>query len=734
MVLRTSFPTLQKSYHSLFDILTACTTFILLTSCGGSGDSSTSNSVSAIQGQAIKGVLHSASVTAYAIDNGAIGEIIAESITADNGTFSLSINPVKYPLIVVRATANPAGSWMRCDRIDGCGTVFSDQKAIEHDINQNMLVDFGEWFGLESNFQLEALVDLSSSSEDFSITPLTHIASNIAKAMPVGLSADSAAFANHQVSTIIGLEGDITRIPSMDVTVTENVLPSNDIAQHALYSSALLNDWNPSTSLSDYLYTVSQEFAQSGGEILWRDDENISIEKLAADTAALARSLNFIPVETNALSLWQHAQQQPELSRVERTIVETSTDLASAKTFVKDVQQEWIFLHSDDSEYHSWVNFINSHLTHTDEHLFDEMITHLPWALVPLSQSWITQTLCATLTDSQTGELCSLLLQPELLSFLCELTQIGLNTAFPATFCQAGMALKITLPDGLELEYAALTRTLNLHKEDGENRLDLTMKGITNVNQTERVQVSGTIQNSEQTLVVDSSVLELTPVTVNGVDSRQFALKLDSVFTNNSLGFSFDSTQNINLTLPWLSLNFNFLTENFLDKLIGQADSLVDLIDNVDGHWTFTGALEHPELDLKQLVFNLKSINSSTNSDIEGIEFALDLSGLTTSPSVKLEGYLLPEWQINYGAIASSENQGPILFNFRDGLHPMISRQNIILSFINEEETNAVLPKNRGTLTIGDEIMGQIIQTDSGFFVKFGDGSQEQLPDLSTFL
>ncbi len=110
----------------------------------------------AVSGSVVKGVLSNVQVMAFGFADGAImSDAFDSATTDDNGAYSLTI-PGDYDgplLMLVQTTSN---SLMTCDAVSGCG-MFTPRSAAELDLNNNLVIDFGEQFVASPSFELTAL-------------------------------------------------------------------------------------------------------------------------------------------------------------------------------------------------------------------------------------------------------------------------------------------------------------------------------------------------------------------------------------------------------------------------------------------------------------------------------------------------------------------------------------------------------------------------------------------------
>ena len=81
-------------------ILLSALTISVLNACGGGGGSSTSQSSGSVSGVVTKGPLNAATVTAFAIASGQMGNQLASGVTDATGAFSVALNGYSGPLLL----------------------------------------------------------------------------------------------------------------------------------------------------------------------------------------------------------------------------------------------------------------------------------------------------------------------------------------------------------------------------------------------------------------------------------------------------------------------------------------------------------------------------------------------------------------------------------------------------------------------------------------------------------
>ncbi|WP_372809943.1 hypothetical protein [Litorivivens sp.] len=210
----------SKSVLKLAPLALALVTMV---GCSGGGSSSggapaaAQPAVTNLNGTGSKGIVIGGLVNAYAINaDGTKGDKVASETETDaKGKYTLTLNGsyVEGSPILVEITAKD-GTLMRCD-LATCGT----------DKEGNTVV-FGQDYVLASNFSLSAVLPKASgTSISLNITPITQMGASLAlKRIQAGASAsDAAAVANAQVKNLLGIKGDITSLPVVDITDAESV-------------------------------------------------------------------------------------------------------------------------------------------------------------------------------------------------------------------------------------------------------------------------------------------------------------------------------------------------------------------------------------------------------------------------------------------------------------------------------------------------------------------------------
>lgn len=215
-----------------------------------------------VNGAASKGVLQGFQVSVHKFDSGLLDPIPVSSVITDNfGRYTIEIPNIyiSKPLLY-RVTPQASGSMMKCDLVGGCG--------------EN--VNFGQSLPVSGNdFKLDAVV---SDPKDNSVTNIS-VFTDMAASLVLDSNADSnedvqalIALSNSRVANRLGIAGNITEIPVIDLTdntaVTNAV--NNGNALHVRYAainaaiiSAVRSD-NPNASLAEALRLFVDKYVEKG--------------------------------------------------------------------------------------------------------------------------------------------------------------------------------------------------------------------------------------------------------------------------------------------------------------------------------------------------------------------------------------------------------------------------------------------------------------------------------------
>ncbi|MDX2370788.1 MAG: hypothetical protein QNK36_20700 [Colwellia sp.] len=256
-----------------------------LSACGSDSSSSIANTAPTnISGTASKGLILGGAVNAYLINSdGTKGDEVGAATTdTTDGSYELILDAdYNGEALIIEITAAD-GSQMKCD-LSVCLA----------DVDDAVAITFGELYTLPSNFELSAVSSGSDSDTiSINITPLT----NIAAALTLDKIADGVAPAaaaessNYQIADLLGLDGDITLLPIIDLTDADAINAASADAldanlKAAAVVEAALSDSGAGTSLEAALdsfvtqYITSNGVAETEGSDV--DTSSISLEEVA---------------------------------------------------------------------------------------------------------------------------------------------------------------------------------------------------------------------------------------------------------------------------------------------------------------------------------------------------------------------------------------------------------------------------------------------------------------------
>ena len=298
----------------------------LLFACGGSDAVVTPDPIN-ISGTASKGLILGGNVNAYLINtDGSKAESSIGTATTDttDGSYELTLD-TSYngePLIIEITAAD--GSQMKCD-LSVC--LADDDAAVE--------ITFGELYPLPSTFELSAVSSGSDSATiSINITPLTNIAAALTLDKVAGGSDPAAAAeaANYQIANLLGLDGDITMLPIVDLTdatavngATADALNAN--LKSAAVVEAALSDSTAGTSIEDALDSFVTQYVASNGvadtEGAGVDTPSVSLEEIAAASQVLTSKVT----ELDGVSA-----EDENIASVNTALIAEETDKATGST------------------------------------------------------------------------------------------------------------------------------------------------------------------------------------------------------------------------------------------------------------------------------------------------------------------------------------------------------------------------------------------------------------------
>lgn len=347
----------NNTLHFKRNLTAALVSSSLLFACGGSSGGGTVVPVVPdpinISGTASKGLILGGAVTAYLINSdGTKGAAVGTATTdTENGTYVLTLDPsYNGEALIIEITAVD-GSQMKCD-LSVCLA----------DDDEEVAITFGEIYTLPSDFELSAVSSGSDSNTiSINITPLTNIAAALTLDKVAGGAAPAAAAeaSNYQIADLLGLDGDVTELPIVDLTdptainaASADALGAN--LKSAAVVEAALNGSTEGTSLEAALDDFVTQYVASGGvaetEGVDVETSSVSLEEIAAAsqalTSAMVTELEGVNAEDDNIAAVETAliaeEEAAAMGSTEATQGEVPDDIGSegllaAKAFVEQV-------------------------------------------------------------------------------------------------------------------------------------------------------------------------------------------------------------------------------------------------------------------------------------------------------------------------------------------------------------------------------------------------------------
>ncbi|MFN2361521.1 MAG: hypothetical protein ABR522_10670 [Marinobacter sp.] len=239
-----------------------------------------------IAGAAMKGVIQQGLVTANRLTADKDGNYTPQRqaakpvLTDDNGSYTWQLRGKadSWALVELRADGNTR---MICDVVPQC---------IQRDAEP---IAFGHPMGLDSSFRLRGAGDLQM--ETVNLTPLTHLAVNLAERTPNGLSPKAISKAYETVEDWFGLTAGSLRLAPPDLTrLDESGSVSADALHVAIANAAflaLVNDNAQWDTISDVLNNLAMQASETGRISLMGDGVNIALADLVTAAAVQASEL-----------------------------------------------------------------------------------------------------------------------------------------------------------------------------------------------------------------------------------------------------------------------------------------------------------------------------------------------------------------------------------------------------------------------------------------------------------
>jgi hypothetical protein len=350
---------INNTLHFKRNLTAALVSSSLLFACGGGSSSGGGTVVTPdpinISGTASKGLILGGAVSAYLINSDgtkadtAIGTATTD---AEDGSYELTLDPsYDGEALIIEITAVD-GSQMKCD-LSVCLADDDDEVAIT----------FGELYPLPTDFELSAVSSGSDSDTiSINITPLTNIAAALTldKVAEGAAPADAAEASNYQIADLLGLDGDVTELPIVDLTDAEAINGAttdelNANLKSAAVVEAALSGASDGTSLEEALDDFVTQYVASGvadNEGVDVETSSVSLEEIAAAsqalTTAMVTELDGVSAEDDNIAAVNTAsmaeEEEAAMGSTDATQGEVPDDIGSeglvaAKAFVSQVSE-----------------------------------------------------------------------------------------------------------------------------------------------------------------------------------------------------------------------------------------------------------------------------------------------------------------------------------------------------------------------------------------------------------
>jgi hypothetical protein len=171
---------------------------------GGGGGASSPSTEGGISGAATKGPVAGATMTAYAIESGAIGRVLGSATTDAQGNFSIPTGSFSGPVML---------------RMTG-GHFMDEARGIDMPMQQGDVMT-----------AMVPSVLAGSMTSGIQVTPLTSMAQAMAQRMTGGMSAANIALANPAIGCYF-MVGDILHVHPIDPLTPGSGSPSNPDARN----------------------------------------------------------------------------------------------------------------------------------------------------------------------------------------------------------------------------------------------------------------------------------------------------------------------------------------------------------------------------------------------------------------------------------------------------------------------------------------------------------------------
>lgn len=559
----------MKYCSASFKQLLIVLSIVFLGACGGSGSSSGSGSESAtaskpapksVAGTAVKGVIANGLVQAFAVSNGAVGDLLASSTTDNQGHYSLTV-PGEYlgPVLIEISARSDATTLMTCDAAGGCGNFTG---ISEHDTNDNGTIDFGEKHVLNNQFMLQALVPNNNLSQagHLDVTLLTHLAASYAASFPQGYDNLSAELAISQIANLFELSENPFSLNAPDLTSPEDFAAASDQERlYALISSSIAS-LAESDQLATTIETLANAFTNNTGQLVTRSSNasDITLERiLQAGLSNLTRVQESQQDDSTSAALsgqltaqLNEAQTADEgsLTSAEGSPTSGSSELEKTRAFIADLQAWQGVIHVTDMNQPLVTDAYDlaTGMDHYQSPLLQALALSSQHAAIVAVPDLALEAACNSLGNMFAKLLCQSLIIKYSIEEMCD---VALNlTIFGVSVCDFLNDLTLPMGHGLWANYAIYDGNARIFGELEGVELDVSFTNGTRSGKTIRFDIEGTVSDSVSQLVIAPSTVtfrfdsNLTSQTLKLPEQVDLQLNHTSDTTTDTESFSFDGT------------------------------------------------------------------------------------------------------------------------------------------------------------------------------------------------
>lgn len=526
---------------------------ITLCACGSGSDSSSDNAQtsdvptqsSIISGSVVKGVVQNALVSAYAISDGQVNQLLTSTTTNNLGQYSLNITQYDGP-VYLEVTPNNAGTSMICDSASDCGDYIG---ISDYDINQNGVIDFGEQFTVPSDFILTAALADSSDINNASITTLTHLAAQLAASYPQGINDVSIEVAHSIVEDLFQVSA-LSNTATVDLSNTSAVQAATENElRHALLSSALLGLTND-VAFAQVLNSLTQQFQTNNGQLVTQDNA-ASIPTLLDLTSEALSTAELLGLDQLITEL---TQEQSTLMSADSGSLTSATPSPTAggdsaaiiTAFLDDLYtwQAYLSLSPDQTSFSHIVSAIGVSTGSDLAQMLQAVSIAGQFGPVVALPDAALDAACDSLGNYLAKLSCRLLISGKSLEEICNGT---LNLViFNRSLCDILNELTLPLGNGLTGDFALYDGTARIYGRSQNIDVDITFTALDTIRSTYGFSISGTAESDIGMLEIVDGRFEL--VFDGGLDIRNLKLPETAAGSISVNYQQFSTAQNISPT------------------------------------------------------------------------------------------------------------------------------------------------------------------------------------------